>query len=215
MNLTRVKNNIYQIDINNPDTEIVNNAVHFLEQGKLVAAPTETRYGLLANASDIDALNNLYQTKGRPAFLPTAIFVKSIDAISDYGEMNETARKLAEHFLPGPLTLVLQSKSDLPTPVIHDNKIGIRFSSSPFIQALLNAVDFPITATSANLSGSADCAEVNEIEKIFDNKVSLYIDGGNLDGETSTVIDLSGGEPQFLREGVITKDEILNVLEIK
>lgn len=199
---------IEQIDFATPDASVVTKAASILEDGALVVAPTETRYGLLARADKAEAVSRLYSVKGRPAQLPTAIFVPDIESLSNYGRPTPLALKIAERFLPGPLTLVMESDIKLPEPLVVDGKIGIRISPAPFIKALLAEVVFPLTATSANPSGEKELDTVDEIARAFGGKVDMYIDAGLLDEPVSTVLDVSDETPVILREGAITAAEL-------
>lgn len=201
------------IDYSSPDDKIVRKAALLLDEGALVVAPTETRYGLLARADNDLVLARLYSVKGRPAELPTAIFVGSIQDAEKYCRFNAAARRLAEKFLPGPLTLVLKATSKLGAPLVVDNKIGIRMSSSPFIQKLLKEVAFPITATSANPSGDRDLDTIEEIARAFGGKIDMYVDVGVLDNPISTVIDVSSDNPVVLRQGAVAESEIFSLLD--
>lgn len=188
---------------------VVARIVKVLKNSGLVVIPTETRYGLIVNASDKAALEKLYKTKQRPSFMPTAIFVNSVDEVFQYGKTTKTARRLANAFLPGPLTMILQAKTKMEKYVVHENKIGIRYSSSKLIADLLTRVDFPLSATSANISGKNECESIEEIKNEFGDAVDLYIDGGILTNEASTVVDVSEKQLCFHRLGAITKEEII------
>ncbi|MFQ5453684.1 MAG: L-threonylcarbamoyladenylate synthase [Candidatus Zixiibacteriota bacterium] len=199
---------IEPINYYSPDKSVVLDAAKRLTKGELIIAPTETRYGLLVRADSIESLTQLYEIKKRQMSLPTAIFVNSLSEIADYGVMNQAATKFAKEFLPGPLTLVLKAVKDFDEPLVIDNKIGIRWSSAPFIEMLLKEIEFPITATSANLSGDKECESIEEICRIWKGKIGLYVDSGSLNKTTSTVIDLSLSAPKVLREGAISVVDI-------
>ena len=191
----------------------IKDAVKLLQSGELVVVPTETRYGLLVNASNKAALEKLYQAKKRPSLMPTAIFVRSIDEMFTYGKKTKAAERLANAFLPGPLTLILEAKVKMEKYVVLENKIGIRISSAQIITDILSKIDFPLSATSANISGQNDCSSIEEIEKEFQNEVALYIDGGALHNEPSTVVDVSEKELCFHRLGAISKEAIILKVE--
>jgi len=208
------KNNlsIAVVDPIAPASSIVNQAVAVLTEGNLVVAPTETRYGLLARADRPLVLKKLYEVKKRPHKLPSAIFVKSIEDISRYAELNNVAIKIATKLLPGPLTLVLKTKDNHDWEFVVNSKIGIRYSSAPFINHLLNKIDFPITATSANLSQGKECTTIEEIALLFKERIALYVDGGELNNPVSTVVDLSGDKLEILREGAVATEAIERLL---
>ncbi len=201
------------IEYSAPDQSLVDRAAAILDEGGLIVAPTETRYGLLARADVPESVARLYSIKGRPLTLPTAIFVKDIDGIPRYGRLNAAARRLAEKFLPGPMTLVIEASANLGEPMVVDGKIGIRVSSAPFIRRLLETVKFPVTATSANISGDQELETVEEIARAFGGKIDLYVDAGVLDNPVSTVVDATEDNPVVLRKGAITESEILALLD--
>ncbi|HKK20806.1 MAG TPA: L-threonylcarbamoyladenylate synthase [candidate division Zixibacteria bacterium] len=204
---------IETIDYNNPPDSVVSLAARTLAEGGLVVAPTETRYGLIARADDGEVLDRLYRVKGRPKLMPTAIFVRNVEELTAYAEVSSEAQGMAATFLPGPLTLVLKAARKLPDQVVIEGKIGIRISSSAFIRSLLENIDFPITATSANPSGNDECYTVEEIARHFGGRIDLYVDAGILDGTASTVVDLSSGEPVILRQGAIEEAAIRSALK--
>lgn len=206
-----MKINILPIDSQNPDSSKIIKVAEMLKNSELVVAPTETRYGLLGRADSSFAMDRLYRIKRRPKSMPTALFVKSIQDISNYAVMTPGALKLADIYLPGPLTLVLESACNLPSPIVVDNKIGIRYSSSPFIEMLLYKIDFPVTATSANLYKASESRNIQEIISVFKDTIGLYIDGGELVNNVSTVVDISKDYPVILREGAVSKIEILEL----
>ncbi len=193
--------------------QIVTSAVEVLKRGDLLVAPTETRYGLLVNADDSKALEKLYQAKNRPGFMPTAIFVNSQDEIFKYGKKTNAAERLANAYLPGPLTLILDTNIEEKKYVVYKGKIGIRFSSTKLIADILKQIDFPLSATSANISGANECDSIEEIKSEFGELVSLYIDEGSLTNDASTVVDVSSKELCFHRVGGITKEEIILKVE--
>ncbi|MCK4573226.1 MAG: threonylcarbamoyl-AMP synthase [candidate division Zixibacteria bacterium] len=204
---------ILPLDTAAPDKAIIAQATAVLEAGGLVVAPTETRYGLLARADSGESLGKLYDLKGRPVNLPTALFVKSIEDLAQFGRMSPIARRLAERFLPGPMTLVLNAVRDLGAPLVVNDKIGLRVSPAPVINMLIEKADFAVTATSANPSGGGEFQTVAEIADAFGERVELYLDGGRLSGPVSTVIDVTGESPVVLREGAVDRAEIGAILK--
>jgi L-threonylcarbamoyladenylate synthase len=203
---------ISKIELLAPDSALLDEAADLVATGRLVVAPTETRYGLLARADSPEALNRVFEAKGRAPLQATSIFVANLDEAERYSELTPTARALAQHYLPGPLTLVLRARTAGPESVVVNGKIGLRWSKSSVIAGLLSRVNFPITATSANRSGSPDLATAAEIAEVFGNQVSLYLDGGRLENATSTVVDATDREIRILREGAISAMEIVDVL---
>jgi tRNA threonylcarbamoyl adenosine modification protein (Sua5/YciO/YrdC/YwlC family) len=158
-------------------------------------------------------VRKLARLKNRPDSDPIAVFVRSVKDMARYGCMTEIARTLAEAFLPGPLTLVLEATSNWGPPIVVAGKTGFRFSSSPVIQALVNIIGLPLTATSANRHDQPELATPSEIAASLGTEVDLYLDTGVLDRPTSTVVDCSGTEARVLREGYIAKDKIEKALK--
>ena len=203
---------IFQVDQNAPDPTMLDRAAAILNDGGIVVAPTETKYGLLTRADSEETVKRLFEIKGRSTQQATAIFVGSVPLIVHYAELNPIAQRLAALFLPGPLTLVLKGLPGLIAGVTQDGKVGVRISSNPVIQGLLERVEFPLTATSANLSGSHDAELSEAVREDFQDKVELCLLAGKLTGQVSTVVDCSGSNAEILREGAIRKSEIENAL---
>ncbi|MEA3296528.1 MAG: L-threonylcarbamoyladenylate synthase [candidate division Zixibacteria bacterium] len=195
-----------------PDPTVIDMAVEILRKGGIVVAPTETRYGLLACANDNRAIKCVYKVKDRSVDQPTAIFVDNVASMDVIGRMTPAARLLATRYLPGPLTLVVKAVIDRGAPLVVDGRIGLRVSPAPIVKKLLERTGFPLTATSANLSGRGDAGKVIEIAEMFGNNVDLYLDGGELFVPSSTVVDCTGDTVRVLRDGAIPKTEIMSVL---
>ncbi len=204
---------IQAIDPDSPEPAHIKRAVNILMDGGVIVAPTETRYGLVARADRVDAVDRIYEVKNRPEKMPMAVFLETVESIAEYANVNESARRLASKFLPGPLTLVLPAAEGWKSRVVFQGTVGIRVSLSPVIGALLAAVSRPLTATSANLSGAVELATVTQVAAVFRNRVDLYLDGGSLTGLPSTVVDCTGTEVKILREGAIMTDRIQQALE--
>ena len=203
---------ISDIDPVRPDETILEKTALVLRKGGLVVAPTETRYGLLIRADRQALLERLYQVKKRDLNQATAILVRSREELAILGVLTPSARLLSATFLPGPLTLVLSARQDWTPPRVVEGKIGLRWSSSPVIEGLLSRLDFPLTATSANISGLGEPTGVEEIESQFGNLVDMYLDAGPLTGLTSTVVDCSTEPVGILREGAVARKDIEKLL---
>ncbi len=202
---------ILTINPDTPEEPILEMAVDMLRRDGIVLAPTETRYGLLARIDRPETVHELYRMKKRDLDQPTAVFLKSVDEIERYACLTDVATALAKRFLPGPMTLVMNAREPLPSPLVVDGKIGIRVSSSAVIAGLLERIDFRLTATSANLSGEPETETVSEIADIFGSAVPMYLDAGPLCGPPSTVVDCTGEKPVVLRRGAIAEEEINRV----
>jgi L-threonylcarbamoyladenylate synthase len=208
-----IDRNIIVVDYAAPEPHALRRAVEVLNDGGLVVAPTETRYGLLGRADQPEVVRKVYAVKKRRADQATAVFVARVEAIGRYAQLNRIARHLAMLFLPGPLTLILSVLPQLDSPVAHKGKIGIRVSPAPVIQMITEKVAFPLTATSANLSGSPELSSISEISQALGESVDLYLDGGVLTGSPSTVVDCTVEPPQILRPGAVEREKILAALE--
>ena len=210
---TMTDSQIIQIDGLDPDPSVVAHTVELLNNGGLVVAPTETRYGLIAGIHESQAVEKLFEAKGREKGKPSAIFVLSISELEELAEMNTVAKKLAELFLPGPLTLVLKSKRKFGPFFTQNGLTGFRISSSPVISSILDKCRFPISATSANISGEKEPETVREIEERFGETIDLYLDAGRLNKPTSTVVQIVDNELKILRAGAISESKIREVLK--
>jgi len=184
----------------------VRRATEFLRAGEVVALPTETVYGLAANALDENAVAKIFQIKGRPANNPIIIHVAGIEmakrCVKDWPAL---ADKLAKSFWPGPLTLVLPRAEKIPDIVTAGGKtVGVRCPSHPLIQAVIRECDFPLAAPSANLSNSISPTNADHVRKQLAEKIPLIVDGGQSQvGIESTVLDLTVLPPRLLRPGMI------------
>lgn len=180
---------------------------------EVILYPTETVYGLGVNALDSVALEQLYALKGRDAAKAASWLVPDITAIERYAEMSKTARKLAERFLPGPLTLVLKARTSVPREVLPESgTIGFRVSSDPNASALAHASAYPLTCTSANVSGMPTLPTPEVILAQFGEKAAMIgqvIDDGPREGEASTVVSVIGDTCEVLREGAIAASDIM------
>lgn len=189
-----------------------------LRQGQLVCFPTETVYGLGANAFDSRAVKSVYAAKGRPADNPLIVHIADLTAISEITNMTDKEQyrldKLAEAFWPGPLTLIVTKSGKIPDAVSCGlDTVGIRFPEHPVAQALIRAAGVPVAAPSANSSGRPSPTLARHVAEDMDGKVAAIIDGGPCRvGLESTVIDLTGEAPCILRPGGITLEMVRKVL---
>ncbi len=207
---------IIKIDFDCPDLAL-KSAFNILKNGGLVSFPTETFYGLAANALDEKAINKVFSAKFRNTNKPLLVFIGSEELLYKLTkEVNPTAKKLIGRFWPGPLTLVFKASSKFPKILTgNTGKIGIRISGSRFIRELCKISSFPITGTSANISDKPAPVTAEEVFKNLGDRIDLILDGGKTSGkQSSTVLDISGTEPILLRPGVIGKDLIEKTLGI-
>lgn len=190
----------------------IQQAAAFLRQGKLVAFPTETVYGLGGNALSDAAVAAIYAAKGRPQFNPLIVHVRSLEEAQVYGEFNDAALALARRFWPGPLTLVLPRKKDCALSLLVSaglDSVAIRVPAHTLAQELLHAAKLPIAAPSANRSGRISPTEAAHVREELGSRVAMILDGGACAvGIESTVVDMTGDEPVILRPGAITESEV-------
>lgn len=190
-------------------------AKNYVLNNQLVAFPTETVYGLGANAFSDEAIRAVYKAKGRPLDNPLIVHVhkdydisKLVDDTSSYSE------KLRKAFLPGPLTMVYKSK-DVVSPLVSCglNTLAVRVPSSKEAQRFLKYLDMPIAAPSANISKHTSAVTAEHVYEDFKDTIPMILDGGRCEGGIeSTVIDVTGDVPIILRKGLVTAEMVANVV---
>lgn len=208
------------MSIRSVSSEVLTQACHLLTQGEVVAIPTETVYGLAADACQDHAVAKIYAVKERPEFNPLIIHCHSIAQANVYVEVTPQAQELAEKFWPGPLTLVLKRRvtplNGAPISLLASaglDTLAIRIPSHPVAQALIKAYGKPLAAPSANLSQTMSPTCANDVFMSLGNRVPLIIDGGQTTvGVESTILDLSTKEPTLLRPGGITLESLKSIL---
>jgi L-threonylcarbamoyladenylate synthase len=187
-----------------------------LRGGDLVAFPTETVYGLGADATDGRAVATIFAAKGRPRFNPLIVHVPDIDAASRLGHLTESGRQLAAAFWPGPLTLVMDKQPGCPVAELATaglDTIALRVPAHPFAQALLRAAGLPVAAPSANRSGHVSPTTAAHVQADFGASVAIILDGGPAPiGLESTVVDVTGEEPVILRLGGLARESVARVV---
>ena len=196
---------------NESDLEIAGNII---KKGGTVIFPTETVYGLGANALNSDAVKKIFIAKGRPSDNPLIVHIADIDQIYDFvSDISENAKKLAEAYWPGPMTLVLNKKDIIPNEVSAGlNTVGIRIPENKIAREFIKKSGCPIAAPSANLSGSPGPTTVEHVIADMLGRVDAIIKGDNCKvGLESTVIDVTGEIPVILRPGGITPEMIKQV----
>ena len=190
-------------------------AKRLLEQGQVVAIPTETVYGLAANALDEKAVALIFETKNRPAFDPLIVHASSKEAaqglIEDWGPY---FNKLYQRFSPGPISYVLPKSKQVPDIVTAGHPtVALRFPAHPLCRELLESLDFPLAAPSANLFGKVSPTEAEHVQEQLGDRIDYILDGGRAQvGLESTIIDLSQEKPVVLRLGGLSLEEINHCL---
>jgi L-threonylcarbamoyladenylate synthase len=189
----------------------VERAVTLLRSGEAVALPTETVYGLAANALNVEAVSRIFLIKGRPSHNPLIVHVGSLAmAMECTVEWPDNAAKLAGAFWPGPLTVVVRRSSLVPDIVTAGgDTVALRWPAHPFMRAVINLAGFPLAAPSANLSGEISPTSARHVQRSLGDKLRLIVDAGQAQvGIESTVVDCTGSIPRILRPGIISGTQI-------
>lgn len=195
--------------------ELKEAAYHLLNHG-VVAFPTETVMGLGVVYDDEFAYNRLNIIKRRPEDKPYALMVQNPDQISLFAILSDVAKKIINAFLPGPLTILVPAKKDVPVWVTHGTGvIGIRVTSDPKTHLLLTYTGKPLLAPSANYSGEKPAMSSDEVIATFKDEIDFVVSGKAEGGAPSTIIDLTGNSYKIVRQGPITVEMIEEVLNEK
>ncbi len=194
----------------------IEQAAACLSDGSLVAFPTETVYGLGADARDDGAVARIFAAKDRPSFNPLIVHLADTGQAQRYVTFDARARDLAQRFWPGPLTLVLPRAANCALSLLVSaglDTVAVRVPAHPLARDLMARFDGPIAAPSANASGEVSPTRAEHVAQSLGARVDLILDGGACDvGLESTVLDLSGDAPALLRHGSVTLEELENVL---
>ena len=210
-----IKTEILKLSSDVQDKPLLQRAAEIINRGGVIAFPTETVYALGADAMNEQAVQRVLHLKKRISGKPVAIFFPKLQDLKRFvKEITPSASKLIREFWPGPLTLIFRSKSSQMTYLTGiEGKLGVRVSSSKFVQALLKLTGTLLTATSANVSGKPEPVSAEQVLNYFDGKIDLVIDGGNSDCVTpSSVVDVSEKIPILLREGRIPYEKLRKIV---
>ncbi|MCE5323909.1 threonylcarbamoyl-AMP synthase [bacterium] len=206
---------VIHVDAKNPDIAVIKEAADAIRRGELVIFPTETVYGLAADALNEDAVRKVFQAKGRSESHPLPVQVAGVEQLSMVAsDVSQKAICLAKKYWPGPLTIVIkknESVSDLVSGGL--DSVGVRVPDHPVALALLRELDSPIVATSANLTGKEPPKTAEQAVNQIGDKVSIVLDAGECEiGVASTVVDISVDPPKILRIGTIDREQIEQVI---
>ncbi|MBS0242445.1 MAG: threonylcarbamoyl-AMP synthase [Proteobacteria bacterium] len=208
--------NIRSVEVAQPSQDAILRAAEHLRAGRLVAFPTETVYGIGADATNGRAVAAIYEAKGRPTFNPLIATVGDLAAAEAIAELGPLARRLAAVFWPGPLTMVLRAKpesaiSSLVTAGL--DTVAVRMPSHPIALTLMRAVGLPVAAPSANRSGHVSATTAEHVASDLGEKVAMILDGGPATvGVESTILDVSDDRPVLLRPGALTLEDLTRVI---
>jgi L-threonylcarbamoyladenylate synthase len=196
--------------------EAIAEAAAALRRGELVAFPTETVYGLGADATNARAVAAIFEAKGRPRFNPLISHVADVTAAGRLGKLTEHGRRLADAFWPGPLTLVLEKRPECPVADLATAglaTVAVRVPAHPIAQRLLAAANVPVAAPSANRSGHVSPTTAAHVAADLADRVAMILDGGpTAVGLESTVVDVTGKAPVILRLGGVSRGDIAKVI---
>ncbi|MGE0404713.1 MAG: L-threonylcarbamoyladenylate synthase [Candidatus Korobacteraceae bacterium] len=209
---------IIKIDCNSPEISLIDYAAQKIQQGEVLGMPTDTFYGLAADPFNLRAVDRVYEIKSRQRHKPLSLLIESAD------QGRELARQplpddfdlLVQKFWPGPLTIIVRAAPRLPLKVTaNTGNVALRVPSANIPLAVIRKAGLPVTATSANLSGAAECTTAVAVREQLADRISVIVDGGPSPREVaSTIVDLSGenGRWRIIREGAIPTQEIEAVL---
>lgn len=206
---------IIKIENINEQSADVDRAAEYLKNGEVVAIPTETVYGLAANAFDPEAVKKIFEAKGRPQDNPLIVHIADADGLYAVArEVPENALKLAQRFMPGPLTVILPKKAVIPDEVSAGlDTVAVRMPSHPVANAVIRAAGVPLAAPSANISGFPSPTAAQHVTDDMYGRIACIIDGGSCEfGIESTVITLATPIPRLLRPGAVTLEQLEEVL---
>ena len=205
----------YNTEIKSPDTDVMQQAASLLRAGEIVGFPTETVYGLGADAKNAQAVRRIFLAKGRPQDNPLIVHIAQMQDMYLYGEqINEKTRLLAKKFWPGPLTLVVKSAPCIAKEVTCGlDTVGLRCPENEIARALIAACGLPIAAPSANRSGRPSPTTAQHVFEDMSGKIPLILDGGPCSvGVESTVISMVNDTPLLLRPGIISREAIEDII---
>ena len=206
---------ILKIDRQNFKDADLDQAGEIIRNGGLVAFPTETVYGLGGNAYDPEAASRIYAAKGRPSDNPLIVHIADMDGLSEIvADVPDTAKKLADAFWPGPMTLVMNKKPSVPDRTTGGlDTVAVRMPVDEIARALIRVSGVPVAAPSANRSGRPSTTTAAHCVEDLDGRIEMIIDGGPVDiGLESTIVDVTGDIPMLLRPGAITLEMLREVL---
>lgn len=192
----------------------ISKAAELIQSGETVVFPTETVYGLGADAFNSDAVLKIFKAKNRPADNPLIAHISSLDMIDSLTcDFNPMAKQLAKAFMPGPITLILKKKSGVPDAVTAGlSTVGVRFPKNEIARALISLAKTPIAAPSANISGAVSATTYADVKRELSGRVAGMIEGEDCEfGIESTVVDVTGDAPVILRPGSVTLEMIQEI----
>ena len=180
--------------------------IKYLNKGGIIITPTDTVYGIMADATNDEAVKKVYEAKRRSYDKPLIVLVNSIEMLNDYVlEIDDITKKIITTYWPGPLTILFKKNDKLSTYISNNEYVGIRYPDNEIINNILNEFKKPVVSTSANLSNEEVVTNVSLIPDDLLEKVDFVLDGGELSNESSTIIKIEDGEVVIIREGSLSE----------
>jgi len=206
---------LIEIDANHPLPEAIERAAAHLRRGDVVAIPTEALYMLVADPLNLDAVGRVFAAKGREIHRSLPLLITGVFMAEELAkELSSRFHLLARHFWPGPLTVIVPASAKVPLKVTgNTGRLALRQSRSRVAQALLDWLDQPLIATSANISGQPTCKSGIDVFGMMDGRVDLVLDAGTCSGAGATTVDITEPEWKVIREGAISEKEIAECLK--
>ena len=211
-----VKTQIIKVNPHLIERDKIKTIVKVLQKGGIIAYPTDTFYGLGVNCFLKNSILSIYRLKNRDYSKPLSVVISDLEMVERVAvEIPPVFKALASEFWPGSLTLVLKASSSLPRELRSpDGSVGVRLPALRWLRELIKEAAFPLTATSANVSGKREISQPGKVIKTFYGKIDLIVNGGKTSGILpSTVVDLISGKPKILREGALPVSRIRKYME--
>jgi L-threonylcarbamoyladenylate synthase len=210
-----VATDLIQIEQDNPSAEAIERAAASIRRGKIVALPTDSLYAIVADPFNLMAVGRVFDAKGREFNRSLPLIVSDLLMAEDLAkEITQRFLVLARHFWPGPLTIIVPAAAKVPLKVTgNTGRLAMRQSKAPAVNALLRAMDQPLIATSANLSGQPTCRTGIDTFATMDGRIDLVLDGGPCSGPGNTTVDITEAYWRVIREGSISEKEIAECLK--
>lgn len=206
---------LIEIDPNQPVPEAIERAAAHVRRGDVIAIPTEALYMLVADPLNLNAVGRVFAAKGREIHRSLPMLISGVFMAEELAkELNSRFHLLARHFWPGPLTIIVPASAKVPLKVTgNTGRLAVRQSRSRVAQALLDWLDQPLIATSANLSGQPTCRSGIDVFGTMDGRVDLVLDGGTCTGLGATTVDITEPYWKVIREGAVTEKDIAECLK--
>ena len=209
---------IIKINCDNPEPSLISYAADCIRQGRVVGMPTDTYYGLAVDPMNLRAVDRVYELKSRSRHKPLSLIIEDVDQAEDLARpLSDDFYALARRFWPGPLTVIVKAASRLPLKVTaNTGNVALRVPDSAIAASMVRSFGFPLTATSASISGASECTKADDVRLQLGDRIRLIVDGGQTPrNQPTTIVDLSDEDNgwRLLREGAIPIDQIREVLD--